>query len=527
MAVIDERSARRGRIAALARTGGVVPAFCAMLAFALVPLAFVAADARAGDWFTGAAGPYPPDQLQYLAWIRESANHGLVSNVFNTASSPHAFLHPMFFLSGLLLLAGVGLGLAFLVWLPIGTAVLLGGYSAYVRRLIPGPGSRRLAVLFVALFYGAPLTALAHWAHVGNGYWAQVLGGELAPAVRLWGYFPAAISVGLLPLALLGAERIVDPARRAPGRGPAWYLIWTSLAGALAAWCHPWEGETLLALLVLLFLWARGARRLWPLAVPAAATVLPLIYYWALTRIDPASWGLDRWRAGTPTIGWMVAAVAPLAVFAIVGLRRPGADFQERVLVLWPLVALAFYVKLAITQPAHALEGVSLPMSILAARGIAKLRVPRLAIGALVLLGTAPGLAALTATLHDDLGKRDVYAVLLNRDDRSALLYLAHAPRAGGVMSSYYLGSVAPAITGRPTWVGHLAWTPNSLARLRTVDALFKGELTGGSARQAIRQSDTRFIAQRCREGVDLKPALGSMLRAERRFGCDVVYELR
>ena len=54
----------------------------------LVPIVFLAARAgRRCTVFTGADGLFSADQLQYLAWIRDASQHGLVSNLFDVVPS--------------------------------------------------------------------------------------------------------------------------------------------------------------------------------------------------------------------------------------------------------------------------------------------------------------------------------------------------------------------------------------------------------------------------------------------------------
>ncbi|MGG7382776.1 hypothetical protein ACQ7B2_29880, partial [Escherichia coli] len=89
------------------------------------------------------------------------------------------------------------------------------------------------------------------------------------PAAQLWGYLPAAISVGLMPLFLVGLERL-DRRSALPA---------VCACGAIVSWLHPWQGQVLLVTVLgaIALLRGRGAplRRV---AIACAATLAPLLY---------------------------------------------------------------------------------------------------------------------------------------------------------------------------------------------------------------------------------------------------------
>ena len=101
------------------------------------PVVWLLTRTHSGDLYTGADGPFAGDALQYLSWIRESGNHVLVANRFDTAPAGHVFLHPMFLLSGLLWKAGLPLQVAYLLWKPVAIVGVVPASAAYARRLLP------------------------------------------------------------------------------------------------------------------------------------------------------------------------------------------------------------------------------------------------------------------------------------------------------------------------------------------------------------------------------------------------------
>src|SRR6516164_460500 len=45
--------------------------------------------------WTGTDGEFLADQMQYLAWIRDSSHHFLVSDLFVLRSTPHDYFQPI------------------------------------------------------------------------------------------------------------------------------------------------------------------------------------------------------------------------------------------------------------------------------------------------------------------------------------------------------------------------------------------------------------------------------------------------
>lgn len=507
----------------LPRTRAEWAILAALAAWALVPLAILLVHWRTGPpagTFVGAEGIQIGDQLQYVAWIRESGDHGLISNRFDTVDDPHVFPHPMWALSGLAWKLGASLQVAFLLWKPVAVVALFAGFAAYVRRRVPdGPGARA-AALAAALFYFSPAAWLFDWADVleGQQFPSLTIALELFPAGLVWGVFPTAIALGLMPVFLLGVERLLE-AGGSTGRAAA-----IGAAGALVSWLHPWQGLTLLAILAGLWAWGRfGRRELARMAVPAALTAAPLVLYAILTRTDSA-WSVVSEPNSMPHFGWWLAAalVPPLAL-AATGLRGPADTPGERILRLWVPAALVVYLSLQSSFFYHALAGLSLPLAVLGARGLARLSVPRAAVAGLVALVTLPGLAFAV-----DYLARDLDGHFLAPGETAAFEHLRESDRPGPVLARLELGRALPAHADRNTWVGHATWTPRNDERDRRADDLFRGGLDPATARALVRESRAAYVLADCESGgVLLREALGPLVRSVRRFGCATVYELR
>jgi len=99
-----------------------------LLAFGLLSMWVVALDlfqvvVHHRVW-TGTDGGYIVDQLQYLSWIRSTADHGLVANLFVLRGTPADYFQPGISISAVLSLIGLPGPVALLVWKPVAVVSL-------------------------------------------------------------------------------------------------------------------------------------------------------------------------------------------------------------------------------------------------------------------------------------------------------------------------------------------------------------------------------------------------------------------
>jgi hypothetical protein len=526
------RGSRRPLGARLRGSDWPVLALC--LGWSLIPLAVLLVRKVPFEHvLTGADGLLTSDQLQYMAWVRDLGEHGLAANLFDLQVDHSVFLHPMFLLSGLAWEAGVPIQVAFLVWKPVAVAVVVIGSAAYVRRTVHPDGWPRRAALVLALFF-YPVAAIA-MERIDLVAGPEILGvpeirylaQETFLAYHLWGYLPTVISVGLMPLFLLGTERLLEPAARRSGRGAAWYGLTTAAGGLCVSWLHPWQGATLLLVLAGIAAWGRpDMRRCLLLAGPGAATLAPLAYYYVLSESD-ASWRMaEAVNSEFPKLTpWVIAVgLAPLAIPAAAGLRLRAGDLQERVLALWPAAAVAVHFAVG-SFPYHAFAGISLPLAVLAVRGWQRFRpAPAFAIIATLVL-TLPGVVANVQDFRRARGDpQQLFTV--TEDEHRALRHLERVERPGGVLTPARLGQAVPGFTGRDTWVGHGSWTPTYVRRVDETERLFNGSLPEPRARRLVRATGATMLLSDCHDRADLGPVLEPFGVTTRRFGCVAVYEL-
>jgi hypothetical protein len=484
-----------------------------LAAWSLIPLAAgVLHLVEHGDVLGGTDGIGVVDHFQYLAWIREAGEEGLVSNRYDLASSDGVYLQPMWLLSGLAWAAGLPIQAGLLIWKPVCVLVLFAGSLAYVRRLLDGRGER-LAALALALFYLPPAAALMGRTALGDGVedaLVHLFGYEVSPATYLWGYVQTAMAVGLMPVFLLAVER-----RR---------LGLAAAAGLVVAWVHPWQGMVMLGILLGIAVWERMLR---PLVLPALGTAAPIVYFAILGEVDPA-WGEGSQRGDLAHEWvWLTVAILPLAAVALAGALngRPlrELDLQERMLLLWPLVTLVIYAALDRTFFYNVLSGLTIPLAVLAVRG--GRRLPRWVAIAAVVVATVPGLANVVYEFRDGQGAGNSPRYL-EPGEADALDFLDDSERGGGVLSRLYLGQAVPGLAGRHTYVGHPSWTPDFGARVDETEALFAGTTPPAAARALVRRTGAAFVVQDCVARTDLAATLGPLVRRTHRFGCATVYEV-
>jgi len=352
--------------------------------------------------WTGTDGLLPGDQQQYLAWIRLAAHQVLISNPYRLEPSAASFLHPGLVVSGGLNALGVSPAIAYLLWKPVAVVALFAAVRSYVRALLGARWARR-AALVLALFAIAPAVSIAGALSLSPPTRSELgfIAHEMWAGFWLWGYPFTTLAIAAIPAALLAYGR-----DRRDGRVRAW----APLLALLCSWLQPWQGATLIGVLTategLRLVGAlRGdepqdrdsqvRRAAGPLIVTVIAGALPLVYYWALSRWDP-SWGIARalnlrdaavwWRA-------LLVAALPLALPALLALRKRPLTFQDLALRVWPVAAVGLYGLIAAahvgTYPLHALQGLAIPLAVLAVVGVSSLplRASRVAIGAAVLAG--------------------------------------------------------------------------------------------------------------------------------------------
>ena len=511
-----------------------------VVAWAVAPFVLIALNAAAHHRiFLGADSYYAPDQLQYLAFIRDG-HSGLIPNLYGGAGSA-VFVDPVWSLSGIVQgLTGVS-GVAIMAfWKVVSIAALLAGVGWLVFRQIPASQpARRAAALGLSLFGGlAPCaavvfasqpSALIHDANV------------LIPVANLWGYAPIAIAIGLMPLAIEGMRLIAD------GQGNRRLALATSGACLVVSWLHPWQGATLLLAFGVLLLgrWQRtvgtgqrpiaAARALLADQAPAAIAIgaagaAPIAYFVLLGRLN-ADWA-NFSQTDSATLGISLSVmcwcVLPLVAVAWATVRAARTDPRLRGLIAWLLGALLL---VALRPPAqvHALGGVAIPLGVLVvrtwpARGGRRLRL----VAAAGLAATAGTFAAYGVNAFSTVASPAAtnYSEI-DPSDARAVLVAGRLAAGRPILSPQQLGVATPALVDHATWVGNKFWTPDSLWRYLKAASVFDHKApTAAQVRSLVGSSGARAIIEPCGYHAKLEPALRQLGFGELRIGCARVYAI-
>jgi hypothetical protein len=164
-------------------------------------------------------------------------------------------------------------------------------------------------------------------------------------ALNLWGFEHTAIAIGLMPVFLIMAEKLLASADSGRPARRSWTAV-AAVSGLLVAWLHPWQALMLLGIVAGMPVAKPPRRRYVVLTIPAIATVLPLVYGFVLSRSD-ASWAafqqLTIASSGTAPLWALIASFGPLVAFAAFGLRR-SRDDGEWMLALWLITCAVVYV---------------------------------------------------------------------------------------------------------------------------------------------------------------------------------------
>jgi hypothetical protein len=483
--------------------------------------------------WTHTDGFFSNDQLQYLAWIQSSAHHGLISDFYVLRPTPADYLQPAIMLSGLLVRLGVASWLALMLWKPVAVVGIFLAVRALAHATLDRRFDRRAALVLGLLFCSITV--------VGGSVGVF---GDMVNAWQSWGYPFGLIGVALITFALIGYARAREQGR---------ITLVPGLLGALAALVHPWQGELMILVVAgtELVRAPQTRRRLAgsrlaivardPAIVMAALTlvlvVVPLLYYLSLGHLD-AVWRMARQHSRHVfEVSPVLIGAAPLLAFALLGYRGRPDDLLELELRVWiPAVVALWLFSMSVlgATPQHTINGITLPMAILAVKGARRaglVRLPRArALATLAIaVGVVPGTAYMLAYAHTYTNPATGNADYITAGESHALDWLAADRVPGGVLSGFYLGEAIPGITGRQDYVGDCLWSqPGCFPRSDAANALLRGRMAPARARRFVIATGARFVVGACdaarpRVARELAP----LLAATRTFGCATVWQLR
>jgi hypothetical protein len=430
---------------------------------------------------------------------------------------------------------GVPIQVALLMWKPIGVLLMFFGFRAYIRRLVPSGWPARIA-LFLGLFAVTPWSALAGriGADSQTRYTLDFISGEMWTSQTLFGDPFTAVALGLMPIVLIGVSRFRN-------NGNPALLALLCGGAAIVTWLQPWQGAELLMTILGVELWRKlrhGVPLNLLLAPVLAIGTAPAAYYAWMGATD-SSWKhyAEVNRAGAQALWswplWAVAiSLAPLLIPALLAYRGGAPSWQSCAVRIWPVTVAIAYLQPTGSFPYHAVQGLALPLSILAVEAFTTRKpswLPRPRwwwVIPAVLAMSVPGTVHKVRLIRDSV-RTSAFPYVIADGEQQALDWLSSEP-PGGVLTDFYGGVLVPGFSGQESYIGQFSLTPNFDARVRRTGELMSGALTPAEAQRFVLSTGARYVLQTCR-GKDGKPAqppleLGAIVLRQLDFGCARVY---
>ncbi|HEV3055897.1 MAG TPA: hypothetical protein VGX45_14640, partial [Solirubrobacteraceae bacterium] len=289
-----------------------------------------------------------------------------------------------------------------------------------------------------------------------------------------------------------------------------------ALTGIAVALLSPQAG-VVLAILTAIFL----ARRPRALAPGLAGLLAPLAYYLVLSLVSP-DWSVGALRSSLVSGPWWTFLVAfgpalGAAAYAVQDRRDPS----DAVLWCWLAASALAFLVLRADARAGALEGICLPLAILAVKGWQRLRWPAFVSALALAVAILPGAGYAGASYHDYVN--DNYGPFTaTRGELAALRALP----AGPVLATPYISPIVPIFGGRSTTSPPTPTTPSTTTK--TLDYLFDGRLSAAATRAIVTASRATAVLSDCHPGRTLlSPSLAPLGFTTRRFGCAALYVRR
>ncbi len=463
------------------------------------------------------------DVYSYIAKMRYGAYDGwLLQLVYTTEPHRGGFAYPLYLILGKLaaLVSGQGARVRFETLTAAYHAARV-GFSLllllviyrFVAEFLDNPPQRRLAWAVAALAGGLG------WLTLALPELAAGMGGDPRPVEF---YVPEAFSTlllyGLPHLALartlfiagwLAFFRSLDTSSRP--RAFAAGLAWVGMA-AIVPFYVALLGVLIAAWLAVMLI--AGRRIPWrEIGFAALAGGLPLLmigyYGWLFTQ-NPvfASWGAGNVLVSPPPGRYALAygLLIGLAIPGAVTVIRSGITSRTALLLCWPPVT-AVLVYLPVSVQRRLLEGVVLPLSVLAALGVWRLvgekpdrsgrrlawRLRQSAVAALVMLLFPSTVVLLGGAVRSVSVPQP--PVFLPADECAAYEWLrTEAPLGSAVLSTYESGNRLPAFAGVRVYVGHGVETVNFHAKRARAKAFFCGGMADSDRRALLAEAGIDYV---------------------------------
>lgn len=347
----------------------------------LIPHAWQRLTAKPGEHFAGIVEQVD-DQNLYLTYVEQVRRGALLVEVYQTAERVPPLLPSLPWLAiGLLARALpvpilVTYHLVRLLW---GLTYLLLVW-VLMREFFSEPAARAFG--FVAAALGSGLAAVADGVNALTGRHV-LMSSDIMP--EMWGYHSLWLPHFALALSLLALLLML--LLRAYRRPSGWLAAGAAATLALLALIHPYDVAVIAPLLVGHFVYCRIARpegwrgaaiNLWALAgtIPAVG----ILWWQRTTNPLVASWAEQNVLRSPPPDAYLLGLglILPLAIGGRLAIgRRRRETARDWLMIFWPLVAaVAVYSYPLVPFERRCVEGLHLPLAILAAAGLAWWVVP-------------------------------------------------------------------------------------------------------------------------------------------------------
>jgi hypothetical protein len=477
----------------------------ALLAIAWIPYGIAFRKAASTEQFMGLIGREAIDDNNvYLGLMRQAAEGKLLfTNNFTPEPNPPALFNFIYLLLGRLAGAtGWSLDSVHRLFGGLSIVLLVLLTYAFIGTAIRKPWYRRLALVLAC--FGAGLTWLTRLGYRLTGIHAKTVDSWLVETstfhtmlVYPHFVFAAALMVGAL-LFLLKAERT-------PRLIPA---LAGGICGALLAASHTFEAVVLLPTAVTCFVleWMARERppvpRRWLGLAMFLGLPLPVLFVnrWTLSR-EPM-WGnvvarLDFYTPDPFRLALGLGAAFFIVILTFDGFLRPNRSAGERMAKAWLLVVLAFAYVPMFNWRYHLLNGIQIPLAILATQGLrrtafrAMLRrrwrasAPwwprvlrgwagvRTASGVVIVLCCLSGVNLILSYGYE--AGQVAEPTYLPKAEVAALDWMRReVPRDALVLATYATGNYIPRLAGQRVFIGEDKLTENLDAREADVEGFFR-----------------------------------------------------
>jgi hypothetical protein len=496
------------RTTRLSKIRFIIGVTVALLVVTSIPYAYGYLSCPPDKWFSGVVYNMH-DTAQYLSWMREAGTSLLTDNKLTAEANAQVFVNLHWWIPGRLAhMLGLTFSQAYQAFRIVAILLLIAVSYAFCAMVFEDHRKRRFAFLLSTFTSGLGwvwvvvkyITGELYFPHdvyttPGNAFWVMVASPHLT--------FAAALTIGVLLLALLGAQRERIGYALEAGAG-ALFLGLGHIYDLVTVWA-------VLAFFVLLLIlrdgWSwRVFLRL--VLVVLISTPAPLYWGWVSSGAHPA-WqealaqydNLGAFTPDPPHLLILLGVTFLLAVTTFDGLVPLGEQRTDRLLVKAWFMVVPLLVYLPLHFQVMLLTGYSLPVAILATIGLFDHVLPWLrerASGRRLtgerLNRVVPVLFLLLAMLTNlyllawrvyDLGRHD-YPFYLHRDEVTAMRWLdEHTPPDEVVLSSFVVGHFIPGLTGDRAFLGNAVMTLDFNAKRESVIGFFDSN-TLDSDRQAL-----------------------------------------